>query len=149
MNDKSVVRILEQYRAKENMAVKASDSLPQPLPPGHYKAYGVQPPRTRVTDIRIVYGNGRIELISKLYRSRMVLTSHQHVSIIFDSCVLILEGRNLDQLVDLIQDDEIRSLYCFAPHLHILPPEEEILITNIECRGIHEFKENINHYRKP
>lgn len=146
MSDKTVVRVLDQYRTKE--AAGAAHPNPDPLSSRRYKAYGVQPPRSKVTDLRLIYADGSMGLISKLYRSEVMMTSHTWLSIVFDNCSITLQGRNLDQLIDLIQDDEIRSLHCFNPALHDPPPDGEILITTIERINIHEFRGKINQHRK-
>lgn len=129
MNDR--VSILDQYRSKAKIAAEAVPSLTGGR---EYKAYGIQPPRTRSTDLRINYGDGRIGLMSKSYRTEALLTSHQHLSLIFNDCIITLEGRHLDQLIELIQDDELRSLHCFNPKIHDAPTDDEILITRIDRR---------------
>lgn len=51
--------------------------------------------------------------------------------LLFDTnSIHILEGRNLDKLIEPIQDRSIRNLYCFNDSFK-MPPNEEPLITEV------------------
>ena len=73
--------------------------------------------------------------MQKSFLTEVLLTSHQHVSLIYANCIITLEGQHLDQLLDLFQDEKILSLHCFNPKLHDKPADGEILITKIERRS--------------
>ena len=128
----SKVSILEQYKK-----AKTPETLPAPEPESGraYKAYGVDAPQRRSTLVAFHYGDGRIGLMQKSFLTEVLLTSHQHVSLIYTNCIITLEGQNLDQLLELFQDEKILSLHCFNPKIHDKPAEGEILITKIERRS--------------
>jgi hypothetical protein len=128
-NQAKVVSLIDQYRGNPKAQEK-----PAVLPERAYKAYGVDAPQRRPTLIAIHYGNGSIGLMQKSFMTEVLLTSHQHVSLIFTSCIITLEGEHLDQLLELLQDEKILSLHCFNLKVHDKPAEGEILITKIERR---------------
>jgi len=132
-SETKAVSYMDQYRNTAKPAEK-----PAALPERAYKAYGVDAPQKRPTLIAIHYGNGPISLMQKSYMTEVLLTSHQHISLIFTSCVITLEGQHLEQLLELLQDEKILSLHCFNPKLHDKPQEGEILITKIERRNLGE-----------
>lgn len=127
-----VVSILDQYKVKAQASEAAQA---EPTPGKDYKAYGVDAPQKRPTLIAIYYGDGQKSLVQKSFMSEVLFTSHQHVSMIFNNCVITLHGQHLDNLLELLQDERILSLHCFNPKLHDKPAEGEILITKIERRG--------------
>lgn len=131
-SETKVVSILEQYKAK---AKTPEASQTDTTPSRAYKAYGVDAPQRRPTLVAIHYGDGRIGLMQKSFLTEVLLTSHQHVSLIYTNSVITLEGQNLHLLLDLFQDEKILSLHCFNAKLHDKPTEEEILITRIERRN--------------
>lgn len=124
------VSILEQYKK-----AKTPETPPAPESGRTYKAYGVDAPQRRPTLVAFHYGDGRIGLMQKSFLTEVLLTSHQHVSLIYTNCIITLEGQNLDQLLDLFQDEKILSLHCFNPKLYDKPADGEILITKIERRS--------------
>ena len=130
-NQSSVVSILDQYKLK----AKTAEPLPTPESSRDYKAYGVDAPQRRPTLVALHYGDGRIGLMQKSFLTEVLLTSHQHVSLIYANCIITLEGQHLDQLLDLFKDEKILSLHCFNPKLHDKPADGEILITKIERRS--------------
>lgn|GEM_PF-6751575 len=133
-NQTKVVSMLDQYRTSP----KASEK-PAELPERAYKAYGVDAPQRRPTLVAIHYGDGQIGLMQKSFLTEALFTSHQHVSLIYTNCIITLEGRHLDLLVDLLQDEKILSLHCFNDKLHDKPQEGEILITKVERRSSGEI----------
>lgn len=128
----SVVAILDQYRARPK---PAESSAPDSASERAYRAYGVDAPQKRPTLVAIHYGDGQIGLMQKSFMTEALLTSHQHLSLIYTNCIITLEGRNLHLLLELLQDEKILSLHCFNPKLHDKPAEGEILITRIERRS--------------
>lgn len=125
----NVVNILDQYRAKPK---PADAHTPDGASKRAYRAYGVDAPQKRPTLISIHYGGECKTLIQKSFLTRMEFTGHQHLAMIFSDCIITLEGRHLDQLELLFQDEKILSLHCFDAKIHDKPAEEEILITSIQ-----------------
>lgn len=103
-----------------------------------YRAYGIDAPQKRPALMSIYYGDGRIGLMQKSFLTEVLLTSHQHLSLIFTGCIITLEGQHLEQLIELLQDEKVLSLHCFNPKLHDSPPEGEIIILKIDRRAANE-----------
>lgn len=131
----NVVAILDQYRAKPKPSESTAPHSPSKRA---YRAYGVDAPQRRPTLVAIHYGDGQIGLMQKSFMTEALLTSHQHLSLIYTNCVITLEGQNLHLLLELLQDEKILSLHCFNPKLYDKPAEGEILITRIERRSSSE-----------
>ena len=51
--------------------------------------------------------------------------------LIFTTVVFLMEGENLDPLVELLNDEEVKSLHRFNPKLHEAPAEGETILTSI------------------
>lgn len=130
----NVVSIFDQYRSKSQVSKSATPENASSNPRA-YKAYEIDTPQKRTSLMAIYYGNGAIGLMQKSHLIEMLLTSSRNLSMVFTSCIITLEGSNLDQLVELFQDEKILSLHCFSPKLHDTPEVSEIFISNIIRRN--------------
>ena len=90
--------------------------------------------------LRLHYANGaRVKVLSYAYLIEVVSTSHQWLTLIFSSTIVTLKGRHLDQLIESIQDEQVRALVCFRPGIHPEPAKGEPCILEIEERSLNEF----------
>ncbi len=126
----SIVSFLGQQRKAEQSQPDASGRV--------YRAYGIDAPQKRPALMSIYYGDGRIGLMQKSFLTEILLTSHQHLSLIFTGCIITLEGQHLERLIDLLQDEKVLSLHCFNPKQHDRPPEGEIIILKIDRRAAND-----------
>jgi hypothetical protein len=118
----SASNIFQQYT---NPETPVEDSEEQPS----YRAF--MEARRHVPRLRIHYRDGSIGLLPYAYLVEVLCTSHQQLSLIFTHCVITLEGRHLNQLIDPLQDERIRALHCFNAKEHKLPGEDSPVIKHI------------------
>jgi hypothetical protein len=98
--------------------------------PPSYQAYTVEV-RRGVSRLRIHYQDGSIGVLPYAYLVEVMYSSHQYLSLIFTRCVLTLEGRHLDRLIEPLQEERIRALRCFHAKEHELPGDGEPVIHHI------------------
>ena len=103
-----------------------------------YQAAKVDPAKSRQSRLRIHYLDGMISLASYSYLTECVSTSEAYLSLIFTNSVITLHGNGLTQLIELLQDERIRSLHCFHAGKHSAPAEGQPIITAIERQGLSE-----------
>lgn len=90
--------------------------------------------------LRLHYGNGiRVKVLSYAYLIEIVSTSHQWLTLVFSSTIVTLKGRHLDQLIESIQDEQVRALVCFRPGIHPEPATGEPCILEIEEQSLNQF----------
>lgn len=132
MSDNHVISILDQYRGKPK---PAESPAPDSASVRAYRAYGVDAPQKRPSLIAIHYNSEQQSLIQKSFLKEALFTGHQNITLFLAHCVIAIEGKHLDQLFELLQDEKILSLHCFDPKIHDRPQDGEILITRIERRS--------------
>ncbi len=136
----------------EQIPVATTPRLVQPAPEGHrnddddetvqggiYKAAFIFKSKSRQR-LRLHYANGvRVKVLSYAYLIEVVVTSHQWLTLVFSSTIVTIRGRNLDQIIDSIQDERVRALVCFRPGIHPEPASHEPCILDIEERSLNDF----------
>lgn len=101
-----------------------------------YQAYGIAAPsKSAETFLRIEYLDGEVNLMNKGHLVDVLCTSHQMITLMYNHCQILLMGNRLEKILDLIQDEGLRSLHCFHPERNLLPDEEDPVITGIERSG--------------
>ena len=106
---------------------------------GVYKAAFIYKAKGRQR-LRLHYANGvKVKVLSYSYLIEVVLTSHQWLTLVFSSTIVTLKGRNLDRLVEALQDERVRALVCYRPGIHPEVASHEPCILDIQERGVHEF----------
>lgn len=106
---------------------------------GVYKAAFIFKSKNRQR-LRVHYANGlRVKVLSYAYLIEVVSTSHQWLTLIFSSTIVTLKGRHLDQLIESIQDEQVRALVCFRPGIHPEPARGEPCILEIEERSLNQL----------
>lgn len=134
-NQDNVTSILDQYRAKPKPTEPpAPIGAAGPL----YRAYSLETQQKKSSLIAIYFSNEQKSLIQKSFLKEALFTSHQNITLFFPHCVIAIEGKHLDQLFVLLQDEKILALHCFDPKIHEKPGEDEIMITRIERRSPNE-----------
>lgn len=71
---------------------------------------------------------------------KMVMTSSQHLSLIYTGDVITLKGRNLGEIELQIRRGRLLAILCFDPDKHIKPLENAVIITEILHQNIQEWK---------
>ena len=90
--------------------------------------------------LRLHFGNGvKVKVLSYAYLIEVVSTSHQWLTLVFSSTIVTLKGRHLDQLIEAIQDEQVRALVCFRPGIHPEPARGEPCILEIEEKSLNQF----------
>ena len=94
------------------------------------------------------YKNSVMEVISYSHLTNVLCTSSQYISLICSNCVLTLEGRNLlapvaeeVNVMELLQDEQIRYIRCFNGTAFPEPPDGEPVINNIKRLSLAEWGE--------
>ena len=79
-----------------------------------------------------------IGMPSYAYYMDLVCESHQNISLIFTQNVYLIQGRNLLQLLPLLQDDRARSLRCFNGNHYSEPAPDDPFIASIERTSLQD-----------
>lgn len=130
--------------AAETEVVPPSPELvpsPAPMPETGKETYqAVAHDRSKSqTRLRLHYADGaKVRMLAYAYLIEVISTSHQWLSLVFTSSVVTLKGRNLDGILELLQDEKVRGLYCFHPGRHNAPASNEPCILEIEDLSLHE-----------
>jgi hypothetical protein len=91
------------------------------------------------TRLRLHYADGlKVRMLAYAYLIEVVSTSHQWLSLVFTSSIVTLKGRNLDALIENLQDEKVRGLVCFHPGRHQPPASNEPCILEIIDLSLHE-----------
>ena len=106
-----------------------------------YQAWGIDQAKKQQTRLRIFYGNDTIGLMSYAYLMEAACTSHQLVSLIYTNCVITLEGRNLTELIELLQDERIDYLRCFQVDNYTKPTGDKPIIIDITRKTLDEIRD--------
>lgn len=122
----NVTSLAERYR-------KQDDS-----PKTEYKAFAEDKSRTRQARFKVSFADGSIGLFSYSYLAEVYSTSHQYVTLFFHNCMVMIEGRNLTELIDLLQDEKIRELRCYNAKYFMEPPAEDTVILKITRKSLQE-----------
>lgn len=61
-----------------------------------------------------------------------IFTHHTLLSLIYHHCVVDMKGRNLDKLLEAINDKDIGRITEFHSEKHLLPPGHAPIITHME-----------------
>lgn len=135
--------ILSRFTTK--VAPPNGHTEPEDVEPVNKRAYqALRPePQNRRTParLRIVYGDGVVSLMSYTFLSEVLCTSPQFISLIYSHCIITLEGRNLLELVDLLQEDKARTITCFNGRRHDEPEAGAAVITRIARQAIASSKD--------
>lgn len=127
-----------ESHAADLLAESAPDSVSEPEQEA-YRAVIIDRtgPQTR---LRLHYANGmKVRMLSYAYLMEVVVTSHQWLSLVFTTSVITLKGRNLDGLLEQLQDEKVRALVCFHPGRYPQPASNEPCILAIEDHSLHSF----------
>lgn len=122
--------ILERYVLKSERSRTPNEA---------YRAYGPETAHQRETKLQIRLANGMVTLLPYSYLVEVLCTSHQYLSLIYTHCVITLEGRHLNKLIELFQDDKIRWIQCFHPEQFSEVSKDQIAITKIERQKAGDF----------
>lgn len=106
-----------------------------------YRAYGIDKPGNRTARIRVeCHDADRVVLsLAKSYLVEVQYSEGCFIALIFTTCAVMLEGRNLDTLMEHLDDDQLKSIHAFNSTLHDRPPEGEAIITRIRRISLQEF----------
>ena len=105
--------------------------------------------RGRQMRLRTHGRDGEIRLYGYSYLVEVVaLPASKMISLVFTNCVLTILGDNLfkgssdsPSLIELIQDDQVRSLHWFDPAQYQQPGEGELVITEFRRQTFDELGE--------
>lgn len=89
--------------------------------------------------LRLTYGDGTIALMSYAYLVEVLCTSHQALSLIYTNVAITLEGRNLTQLIEPLQEEKLRALTCFNARRHNEPAADKPVITTITRQSLQDL----------
>lgn len=105
--------------------------------PRAYRAYGIDKPNNKTARFRIEYNNAdrMIDSPTKSYLTEVRYSAGRYIALIFTSSAFLLEGENLEEFSEYLDDDQIRSIHQFNPKLHDKPAEGEAIITRIRRMG--------------
>lgn len=137
-DDQKIVNIFERYAITSSATSLAAKAKVSSL--AEYRAIDVEKTagkRVEWLDFRRIDGTSFMlpyHMLTEVYFS-----SHQHLSLIYASGVVSLTGRRLEDVKTLIQRGQLIAIHCFAPHLHIMPPENDIMITAITRQSMQEI----------
>ena len=120
----NVTSLFERYGAKEEMKA--------------YRAYHLDKSRDQQLRLRVHYPDGSISALPYTHLVEVLSTSHQYLALFFSNLILSVEGRNLTPLVELLQDEKIRSLHCFHAERFAEPEEDAPLILRISRQSIQD-----------
>lgn len=96
-----------------------------------YRAYELDKTRNHQVRLRIHYPDGSVGALPYAHLLEVISTSHQYLALFYTNLILSIEGRNLTGLVELLQDEKIRALYCFHPERFAEPVVEDPVIYKI------------------
>jgi hypothetical protein len=114
------------------MLSRFTSSSPEPEDDGVYKAFTTGGQGRGETRLKLVHGNGMVTLMTYAYLVEVVSASHESISLVYTNCVIVLMGRNLMELIDLIQDEKLRALHCFNAKKYERPPVDAPVILEIK-----------------
>ena len=113
-----------------------------------YKAFGLDKSRDRQVRLMVHYNNGMMEVISYSHLTNALCTSSQYISLICSNCVITLEGSNLlapvmegVNVMELLQDEKIRTIRCFNGTVFSELPDNEPVINDIQRLSLVEWQE--------
>lgn len=133
--------IFEQYAPKSSPKLEVVET--RPAKPGKhiYKAYGVDKPRSK-SRLYIEHNDAdqTVNTMAKGYLVQITYSARRYLALIFTTVVFLMEGENLDPLVELLNDEEVKSLHRFNPKLHEKPAAGEPVITRIRLAALREVQ---------
>lgn len=139
MNDKNEPTVFDRYVSTPPKLILIDGGKPdtskQP-----YKAYRIDAPDNQGARIRIER-NDEDRTTSSLARSYLVewvASADQYLSLIFTTALFMIEGKNLDDLLEKLDDNQVNAICCFNPLRYLPPGENEPIITAIERVGFQE-----------
>ncbi len=124
--------VAEPDAASGEAAVSGSEST------ADYEAC-VQAARGAHPRLRLQFANGTVGLMAYAYLVEVLSHSHQHLALVYTNVAISLEGRHLDQLLDLLQDERVKALVCHRPQHHDTPPADKPIITKMVRQSLQEL----------
>lgn len=135
----------DRYATLRQPAHQVKEERPAPDGLPAYQAFTTDPTNRRTpARLRISFGSGPVSLLSYAYLSEVLCTSHQRLSLVFTSCVITLEGRNLFALLEALQEDKVRGLECFQAGTFAPPAEGAPVITRIRRQSFRAFEREMD-----
>ena len=130
--------------SKTPARLEVIDGGRQQVESSDYAAYGIDKPNNRTARLRIEVNNAdrTIYSMAKSYLVEVQYSASKFVALVFTNCVFLLEGENLSEFVEKLDDDEIKSIHCFNPKLHDKLPEGKAVITKMRRISIQEMAES-------
>ena len=136
--------VFTRYAAKPQAKLEVIDGGRQNTENSNYAAYGIDKPNNRTSRLRIELNNAdrTVYSMAKSYLVEVQFSAKRFVALVFTNCVFMLEGANLDDLIEKLDDDEIKSIHGFNAKLHSTPPEDKAIITSIRRISIQEMADS-------
>lgn len=103
-----------------------------------YRAYQLDKSRDHQIRLRVHFPDGSISALPYTHLIEVLSTSHQYLALFYTNLILSVEGRNLTGLVELLQDEKIRSLHCYHPERYHEPAQEDAVILRITRQGVQD-----------
>ncbi|MEZ4614426.1 MAG: hypothetical protein R2867_02775 [Caldilineaceae bacterium] len=95
--------------------------------------------RNRAEWLHICFVNGTSLAMPFHHLDKMVMTSSQHLSLIYSGDVITLKGHHLDEIELQIRRGRLLAILCFNQDKHVRPPEPAVIITEILHQTIQEW----------
>lgn len=132
--------VFTRYAGKPQTRLEVIDGGRQPGVKSTYKAYGIDKPNNRRSRILIECNTvDKLKVsLPKSYLSEVQYSAERFICLMFTSSVFLIEGEHLDEFFEYLDEEQIRSIHGFNPHLHEVPAEGEAIITRIRRMGLQE-----------
>lgn len=88
--------------------------------------------RERQNAFTVHYGGDCTEVVYYGYILRIVLLNPLEMRIVSTQGLYLIDGRNLTPLIPLLREQQLSSIHIFDRNIHIEPPEDQPVITEIE-----------------
>lgn len=90
--------------------------------------------------LKCIRADGSASFLSYQFLIRFILASPDTIlTLIFSDVIITLEGENLGQLAEHLQEEKIKSIACFNPEIHDRPDADTPCITAIIEQSPKEF----------
>lgn len=107
-----------------------------------YKAIDKNITGNRLLRLRVNYSNGDISLLGYGYLQEVISVSPEYIALIFTTGGVTLTGKNLRELLEVFESEDVKAVYPFDPNIHIEPEEGEPKIESITFRRVIDLRED-------
>jgi hypothetical protein len=106
-----------------------------------YHAYTIDKPNNRTLRLRIEHSDQdrTTSTMAKSYLVEVTASADQYIALIFTTAAFMIEGRNLSELQEKLDADQVRSIVCYSPVWYQTPADDAAVITNIRRIALQEL----------